>query len=72
MTCYFRHMKKVLAEAGIEVTKENKKRIDQAIHHILGVEYKDCPNTWRRVKDILKSTDARERLINQLKEALIT
>lgn len=25
MSCYFRHMKDVLKEAGIEVTRENKK-----------------------------------------------
>ena len=32
MSCYLRHMKDILEEAGIEVTPANKKQIDQAIH----------------------------------------
>jgi hypothetical protein len=43
MSCYFRHMKDVLDEAGIEVTKENKKDIDRIIHGLVDVEYKNCP-----------------------------
>lgn len=70
MTCYFRHMKEVFAEAGVEVTKENKKRIDQAIHNIVSVEYKNCSHTWRKVKELLKSGDTRKNFISQLKEAL--
>ncbi|UCD45705.1 MAG: hypothetical protein JSV27_04255 [Candidatus Bathyarchaeota archaeon] len=50
MTCYFRHMKDVFSKAGIEVTKENKKALDEAIHSYVGVEYKDCSSTWREVK----------------------
>ncbi len=45
MSCYFRHMKNILHEAGIEVTPGNKKDIDQAFHRIVGVSYKDCPST---------------------------
>ena len=37
MSCYFRHLKDVLSEAGIEVTPANKKQIDQAIKEL---EYK--------------------------------
>jgi len=32
MSCYFRHMKDVLEEAGVEITKENKKEVDRIIH----------------------------------------
>ena len=42
MTCYFRHMKDVFTEIGIEATKENRKDIDRKIHGLLGVEYKNC------------------------------
>ena len=42
MTCYFRHLKDVFDKAGIEVTKENKRDLDRAIHAHMGVEYKDC------------------------------
>ncbi len=50
MTCYFRHLKDVFDKAGIEVTKENKRDLDRAIHAHMGVEYKDCPSTWKAVK----------------------
>ena len=55
MSCYFRHMKDVLAEAGIEVTPANKRRIDQALHQIAVVAYKDCPAVWKRLKQELAS-----------------
>lgn len=50
MSCYFRHIKSILDEAGIEVTPSNKKQLDQAIHQIVGVGYKDCPDTWKKLK----------------------
>ena len=70
MTCYFRHkqMKEVFEEAGIEVTKENKKDLDQIIHGILGVEYKNCPATWKTVKDHL--AEDRASFVQQLKAAV--
>lgn len=50
MTCYFRHLGVVLAEAEIEVTKENKQQIDKIIHNIVNVNYKNCSATWKEVK----------------------
>ena len=50
MTCYFRHMKGVFAEIGVEVTPENKRDIDKQIHKLLGVEYKNCSATWKELK----------------------
>ena len=32
MSCYFRQLKDILAEAGVEVTPGNRKEIDRAIH----------------------------------------
>ena len=71
MSCYFRHMKDVLEEAGIEVTKENKKDIDRIIHGLVDVEYKSCPPTWKAVKEHIKRDDrARSRFIQNLKKEL--
>ncbi len=71
MSCYFRHMKDVLAEAGIEVTKENKKQVDQAIHHLMDVEYKNCSPTWKKVKTHIKADEsARNAFIGKLKKAI--
>ena len=50
MTCYFRHMKGIFAEIGVEVTSENKRDIDKQIHKLLGVEYKNCSATWKELK----------------------
>ena len=65
MTCYFRHLHEVFEEAGIEVTKENKREIDKAIHGIVGVEYKNCPAAWKEVtKRIAEDQDG---FISELK-----
>ncbi len=53
MTCYFRHLNEIFEQAGITVTKENKKDIDRAIHKIVGTDYKNCPATWKEVKQRL-------------------
>ena len=71
MSCYFRHMKGILDEAGIEVTPSNKKEIDQAFHQIVGVTYRDCPTTWKRLKQELASDEQKQReLIQKLQNAI--
>ena len=71
MSCYFRHLKDILEEAGIQVTPANKKQVDQTIHQIVGVVYKDCPETWERVKQQLAGDEQKRRdFISQLKSAL--
>lgn len=66
MTCYFRHIKHIFAKAGINVTKENKRKIDRIIHSIVGVEYKKCSATWKEVKK--RIMDDEEMFISKLKE----
>ncbi len=68
MTCYFRHIQHVFKKAGIEVTSENKREIDRVIHGIVGVEYKNCPATWREVKKRIAEDE--EGFVSQLKEAV--
>lgn len=50
MSCYFRQLKDIFAEAGIQVTPANRKQVDLAIQHIVGTEGKHCPETWAKVK----------------------
>ena len=50
MTCYFRHLQELFRKAGIRVTEEDKREVDKIIHRIAGVQYKDCPATWKEVK----------------------
>ena len=71
MSCYFRHLKDVFAEAGEEVTKENKREIDRIIHEIVGVEYKNCPVAWAEVKKhIREGAGKRAEFVKRLKEAV--
>ncbi len=67
MTCYFRHLNTVFEKAGINVTKDNKHEIDKTIHKIVGVEYKNCPATWKAVKTRL--TENPEAFILDLRKA---
>jgi len=72
MSCYFRHIKDILDEAGIEVTASNKKQIDQAIHQIVGVAYKDCPATWKKLKQqIIGDEQKRRDLTKKLQDAIL-
>jgi len=68
LTCYFRHLQEIFGKAGIEVTSENKRGIDRAIHQIVGVKYKDCPTVWREVKRRIAEDEA--GFIAELKKAL--
>lgn len=71
MSCYFRHMKDVLDEAGIEITKENKKDVDRIIHGLVDVEYKNCSPTWKGVKEHIKGDEkAKKQFIKKLKQEL--
>lgn len=70
MSCYFRHMKDVLAEAGIEVTPSNRQRVDQAFHQIAGVPFKDCPAAWRVLKQKLAPDELKQELARQLRDAV--
>jgi len=71
MSCYFRHLKEIMDAAGIEVTPANKKQIDQAIHQIAGVDYKDCPATWKRLKqEMLTDERKRQDLVDKLRQAV--
>jgi len=71
MSCYFRNLKDVFEEAGIEVTASNKKQVDQAIHRIVDTEYKNCPVTWKKLKqEILSDEQKRKAFISTLREVL--
>ena len=68
MTCYFRYLKEFFAEAGITITKENKKDVDRVISSIVGVEYKNCSATWKEVKK--RIVDDEEGFVSELNNKL--
>ncbi len=67
MSCYLRHLQAELEAAGIEIDKENRQRIDQAIHRVVSVNYKDCPRAWKQVKSHM-AKDKEEFLAKVKKE----
>ncbi len=71
MSCYFRHLKDIFEEAGIEVTKDNKKEIDRVIHGLVNVAYKNCPPTWKAIKErIREDAEARNQFVEGLRREL--
>jgi hypothetical protein len=70
MSCYFRHLKDVLAEAGVEVTPANKGDVDQALHEIAGVAYRDCPSAWKNLKRQMANDGDRAAMVGKLRKAL--
>jgi hypothetical protein len=71
MSCYFRHLKEIFDEAGIVVTSDNRKQIDQAIHQVVGVNYKECPQAWKALKQqIIGDEQKRQAFIKRLQAAI--
>ena len=71
MSCYFRHLNDILNEAGIVITSKNTRQIDQAIHDIAKVRYKDCLATWRKLKrEILADERKRQNFVKKLQNAI--
>lgn len=69
MSCYFRHLKALFEQAGIQVTTANRKEIDRIFHELVGVTYKDCPATWQRLKQELADESKRQELSQRLNKA---
>jgi len=51
-------MDEVLRKADIEVTKDNRERIDEVLHRLAGTRYKNCPATWKEIKTMMKEDEA--------------
>jgi len=67
MSCYFRHMEDIFTEAGIQVTKENKKELDRLLHELVDVKYKSCSPTWSLIKELRADEVSRRKLVDNLK-----
>jgi predicted Fe-Mo cluster-binding NifX family protein len=72
MGCW-RWFKGVLREAGIEVTEENRERIDTVIHEVIGEtsKYEHCSGDWRKIGKLVKGDEQeKKKLIKRLQSAL--
>lgn len=63
-------MRGLLGEAGIDVSVGSKKQVDRAIHDIVGIHYKDCPATWKSLKQMMAEGDGKQQLIEKLRQAI--
>ncbi len=72
MGCW-RWFKGILKEAGIEVTHENREKIEEIIHEVIGENsmYERCSGDWRKVGKRIKANDEEKKmLIKRLQAAL--
>ena len=61
-------MRELFEEIGVEVTKENRKEIDEILHEMLSVEYPNCAATWKLIRNRLKEDG--DGFKSRLQEAL--
>jgi len=72
MGCW-RWFKGVLKEAGIEVTDENREKIEEVIHEVIGEtsNYEHCSGDWRKVgRQIRADENEKKKLVEKLHAAL--
>lgn len=71
MSCYLRHMKKVLEEAEIEPKDKNeRKEVDLAIRSVIGKSSEDrCNIVWKEVKEWINDSEKEKMLVDGLKKA---
>jgi hypothetical protein len=70
MSCYFRDLDEIFNSAGISVTPQNRKQLDETVHKLMGIHYKDCPATWREFKkQVLVDDKSRWEFAQRLKES---
>ena len=71
MSCYLRHLTKILEESGGELkSKAERRAADKAIHDLAGVEYKDCPSTWKIVKQFKADEEFKAKLVSKIKDGI--
>lgn len=68
LTCYFRHLKLIFEQIGVEITSANRQEVDKKIHALVSVPYKNCPAAWTAIKN--RMVEDEERFIADLDRAL--
>jgi predicted Fe-Mo cluster-binding NifX family protein len=62
-----------LKEVGIKVTDENREKIDEVIHEVIGEtsKYERCSGDWRKAgKQIKADKNEKKKLIEKLQAVL--
>ena len=64
-----RHLKSLFEDLGIEQNPENKRKMQEELRKIVGVESKRCWDIWKGVKPWLSDEKKRMMLNEKLKDA---
>jgi len=67
MTRYTRYLEEVFEKAGVEFTKENKRRADK--HFKQWLDKTNCSETWKELKILLEDSAKKEEVIKNLRVA---
>ena len=71
MSCYLRHLGKMLEKAGVTPsTKEERKMVDLTIRDIMGMSGGKCNEVWKELKPKLKEPGGEDYLIKELQERI--
>ncbi len=71
MSCYTRHLGGIMAEVGLENTKENRKRLDTILREFLGYALTDeCPLVWKEIQRYLADPDLRKKMLEKIQRRL--
>ena len=68
MACW-KWFNQILKEAGVEVTEENREKVDEVIHQYIGKQsgYGRCSADWRKARKEIQVDEAmRQELIDKL------
>lgn len=69
MSCYTRHLSDIMAAAGVENSKENRKKIDLYLKdkYKLPNHMSSCPEVWKEhVKPMMADENGRLELIEEI------
>lgn len=69
MSCYLRHLRDVMARAGVEpADKKERKAVDLAVREIVGAGEAPCGRVWKAVKGWLADPAGEQLLVLELQK----
>ena len=71
MSCYLRHLKGIIQQAGVEpADKKERKAVDLAVREIVGTGLGPCNEVWKIVKQWLAEPGNEQTLIAELQKRI--
>jgi hypothetical protein len=71
MSCYLRHLTKIISQAGLEpADKKERKEIDIAIREIIEARGEFCNEVWKELKLWLTEPGREQLLASELKKRI--